>query len=114
MRERRRVRMPFRIDKLPAAFHARIRQEREQLHKTWEQIEVESPAWLEWRDVPANVRALFPGDRLPHSNLYRWYSRRVEQRPPRATYVPSGRDLDAALGEIRAVIARLLEERLAK
>jgi hypothetical protein len=109
--ERRHIRLPLRIDKLPAAFHARIRQEREQLHKTWEEMEAESAAWVEWQEVPAGVRVLFPGDRLSHSNLWRWYTRRVEQRPARSYFNP---DVDVALGEIRGVIVRLLEARAVK
>jgi hypothetical protein len=77
--ERREVRQPLKIDKLPLKMRDRIERER-QAGRTWTEIEESSPSWAkEWGEVPQDVQALFPGKRLPHSNLARWYDIRVEQ-----------------------------------
>ena len=76
--ERREVRQPLKIDKLPAEMQDRIRKERCS-GKTWLQIEAESPSWKEWEKCAAKAVELFPGKRLPHSNLQRWYDVRIEQ-----------------------------------
>ena len=76
--ERRRVRQPLKIDRLPVEIHDRIRASRDQ-GMTWGEIERDSPSWPQWEKADAAALALFPGQRLPHSNLRRWYDLRVEQ-----------------------------------
>jgi hypothetical protein len=76
--ERQRVRQPLKIDRLPMEIHDRILKTRAKA-MTWEEIERDSPSWNEWEKVDAKIAALFPGRKLPHSNLQRWYDLRVEQ-----------------------------------
>ena len=76
--ERRRVRQPLRLDRLPLALRDRIRAERAGGH-TWDEIERASPQWPEWEQATPEVLAAFPGRRLPHSNMQRWHDLRVEQ-----------------------------------
>jgi hypothetical protein len=77
--EARKVRQPLGIDRLPLAMQDHIRAARI-AGRTWMEIEEDSPSWKEWNDgVATEVYALFPGRRLPHSNLHRWYDLRVSQ-----------------------------------
>jgi hypothetical protein len=76
--ERRRARQPLRLDRLPLALLDRIRAERVN-GRTWDEIERASPQWPEWDQATPEALALFPGRRLPHSNLQRWHDLRVEQ-----------------------------------
>jgi hypothetical protein len=75
----RKVRQPLNIDRLPLLLQDRIRAERVD-GRRWLDIEADSPSWKEWESVDPGVQALFPGRRLPHSNLQRWYDLRIEQR----------------------------------
>jgi hypothetical protein len=77
--EPRLVRQPLKIDRLPQAMQERIRACRVSARMTWDEIERASPTWEEWKKVPIDVIELFPGMRLPHSNLQRWYDLRIEQ-----------------------------------
>jgi hypothetical protein len=77
--EKPQVRQPVKIDKLPTDFHQRI-QEKRSAGWTWAEIESDSQTWNDlWKKVDAKTAALFPGEKLPHSNLSRWYDLRVEQ-----------------------------------
>lgn len=76
--EKRQVRQPLKIDKLPAAMQERIIMARGRF-TSFDQIEAESPTWPEWKDAPTEVARLFPGKRIPATNLWRWYDVRVEQ-----------------------------------
>jgi hypothetical protein len=77
--EPRTVRQPLKIDRLPLAMQDKIRAERI-AGRTWQQIELDSPAWPEWTAVDPKLRALFPAHKLPETSLIRWYDIRVEQR----------------------------------
>lgn len=80
--EKRDVRQPLKIDQLPPLMHERIERERSRTtrpYPSWTVLETESPKWEEWEQVTPEVMALFPGKRLPHSNLARWWDLRVEQ-----------------------------------
>jgi hypothetical protein len=77
--EKPQVRQPLNIDRLPAEFHQLI-QEKRAVGWTWAEIESDSQTWKKlWEKVDAKTAALFPGGKLPHSNLSRWYDLRVEQ-----------------------------------
>lgn len=76
--EARKVRQPLGIDRLPVSMQDRIRAARI-AGRTWMEIEKQSPDWEEWNNVAEEIQALFPGRRLPHSNLHRWYDLRVSQ-----------------------------------
>jgi ribosomal protein S8 len=77
--EKPQVRQPLKIDKLPAGFHREI-QEKRASGWTWTEIESDSQTWKElWKSVDDKTKSLFPGLKLPHSNLSRWYDLRVEQ-----------------------------------
>lgn len=81
---------PPKIDKLPRYIRDAIVQLRSE-GRFWRQIEVLSarpfsenwPAdgggFVDWEAFPKEVLALFPGRRIPCSNLHRWYDLRVEQ-----------------------------------
>jgi hypothetical protein len=99
-----RVRQPLKIDKLPVAMRDRIQQERN-AGRTWIEIEELSPSFPEWKDVAPQVQALFPGMRLPHSNLARWWDLRVDQ--VRAEVM---RQAEAAKGLAIAFAGRGLKE----
>lgn len=87
--ERRLVRQPLKIDRLPQEIRDAIQALKSD--HTWEEIEELSamhfnPKWqsqgggfVDWEKLPAKVAALFPNRRLPHSNLQRWYDIRVRQ-----------------------------------
>jgi hypothetical protein len=77
--EKREVRQPLNIDKLPAEFHREIQKKRAN-GWTWTEIESDSQTWKElWNPVDEKIKALFPSLRLPKTNLQRWYDLRVEQ-----------------------------------
>ncbi len=77
--EARKVRQPLGIDRLPLKMQDRIRAARIS-GRTWMEIEEDSPNWPEWNEgVSIEAFDLFPGRRLPHSNLHRWYDLRVSQ-----------------------------------
>lgn len=76
--ERRLVRQPLKIDKLPLELRDRIQEERA-AGKTWAEIEDASPRFPEWNDISPEVQALFPDRRLPGRTLLRWWDLRVEQ-----------------------------------
>jgi hypothetical protein len=87
--EKRAVRQPLKIDRLPQDVRDAIQALKNE--HTWEEIEDLSamkfnPNWLtqgggfvDWDKLPAKILALFPGRKLPHSNLQRWYDLRVRQ-----------------------------------
>lgn len=66
------------MERLPQELLDRVMQERA-AGRTWDEIEELSPRFDEWQKTPEVVRAKFPGLRLPHSTLQRWYDLRVEQ-----------------------------------
>jgi hypothetical protein len=79
------VRQPLKMDKLPMELLDRVMQERA-AGRTWMEIEELSPRFEEWGKVEqANREAWllafksFPGGRIPHTTLSRWYDLRVEQ-----------------------------------
>ncbi len=76
--EKRKTRQPLKMDKLPSHILDRVMAERS-VGRTWEEIEDMSPRFEEWNKTEESVRANFPGLRLPHSTLQRWYDLRVEQ-----------------------------------
>jgi len=82
--EKRRTRQPLRIDRLPVEVREAIQQLRAQ-GKTWIEIEelsslpLNKGGFVNWDALPTSVLELFPGLRIPHSNLHRWYDMRVEQ-----------------------------------
>jgi hypothetical protein len=76
--EKRQINQPLKIDKFPTEVHQRIQELRAAGH-TWMEIEEMSAAFVKWDKLPAKVAALFPEQKLPHSNLSRWYDMRVEQ-----------------------------------
>ena len=87
--EKRAVRQPLKIDRLPQDVRDAIQALKNE--HTWEEIEDLSamkfnPNWLtqgggfvDWDKLPAKILALFPGRKLPHSNLQRWYDLRISQ-----------------------------------
>lgn len=77
--ERREVRQPLKIDRLPQAMRDQVLKLRAQEGLTWEQIEERSPKLDGWEEMPPKLLALFPARRLPHSSLQRWYDLRIEQ-----------------------------------
>ena len=77
--EKPRVNQPLNIDRLPQSMRDRIVSEHDKRGRPWLEIEAESPRWEEWKEVPQQVAEEFPGCRLPHSNLHRWYDLRVAQ-----------------------------------
>jgi hypothetical protein len=76
--EKRRTRQPLKMDKLPVELLDRVMQERA-AGRTWDEIEEMSPRFDEWKKTEEMVRAQFPGLKLPHTTLTRWYDLRVEQ-----------------------------------
>jgi hypothetical protein len=76
--ERPQVRQPLKIDKLSPEFREHIQSLRAE-NKTWLEIEELSPKFEQWNKETAEAKRLFPGLRLPHTNLSRWYDLRVEQ-----------------------------------
>jgi hypothetical protein len=92
MGEERLVHQPFKIDRLPAEVREAIRIVREE--HTWQEIEdlsalpfnpnwrTEGGGFVNWDSLRVSVQALFPGRRIPHSNLHRWFDVRVRQGTP--------------------------------
>lgn len=79
--EKREVRQPLKMDRLPQELLDRVMKERAD-GRTWEEIEELSPRFEEWGKVKESdvaVYELFPGGRIPHTTLQRWYDLRVEQ-----------------------------------
>jgi hypothetical protein len=76
--ERRSRRQRLLMDSLPLALLDRARAEHAAGH-TWGEIERDSPHWPEWEGAPPEMLAEFPGRRLPHSTVHRWYDLRVDQ-----------------------------------
>jgi len=73
------VRQPLKMDKLPTELLDRVMKERA-AGRTWLEIEEMSPRFEEWdKYTKPEIRAEFPGLKLPHTNLSRWYDLRVEQ-----------------------------------
>jgi hypothetical protein len=83
--ERRQVNQPLKIDRLTPSIHNAILVMRNQLGKTWEEIEALSAApmdkggFVDWKTLPASVQKQFPDHRIPHTTLHRWYDLRVSQ-----------------------------------
>lgn len=89
--EKRSVRQPLKIDRLPVEVRDAIQFLKNVRGKTWIEIEELSSLayqekWREqgggfvnWDSLPTEVLELFPDLRLPHSNLHRWYDLRVSQ-----------------------------------
>lgn len=76
--EPRKVKQPLKIDRLPGELREAIQSMRAS-GLTWVEIEDISPRMREWEGVPEETRKLFPGLRIPHSNLMRWWDLRIEQ-----------------------------------
>src|SRR5690348_14056126 len=76
--EKRRTRQPLKMDKLPAELLDRVMKERA-AGMFWKEIEDLSPRFEEWQKTSEEVRAQFPGLRIPHTTLHRWYDLRFEQ-----------------------------------
>jgi len=79
------VRQPLKMDKVPQLLLDRVMQERA-AGRTWMEIEELSPKFEEWGKVEQGNKdeyllafKLFPGGRIPHTTLQRWYDLRVEQ-----------------------------------
>jgi hypothetical protein len=66
------------MDKLPTELLDRVMNERA-AGRTWSEIEELSPRFEEWEKTSPDIRADFPGRKLPHSTLTRWHDLRVEQ-----------------------------------
>jgi hypothetical protein len=107
--ERRQVKQPLKIDRLPPEVRDQILWLRNRDGKTWEEIEAISAqpfdekkniGLVNWDALPAAVKKLFPEKRLAHSSLHRWYDLRVSQ---------VRRDVEA-----RSTIAREVAESFAK
>jgi hypothetical protein len=85
--EPRDTHQPLKIDKLPPIVHDTILALRNKTGKTWQEIEELSAepfgdgklGFVDWVNLPTPVRELFPGMRIPKSNLHRWYDIRVSQ-----------------------------------
>ncbi|MGO8759350.1 MAG: hypothetical protein ACLQG3_14620 [Terracidiphilus sp.] len=86
--ERRQVKQPLKIDKLPPEVHDRILVLRDRENKTWEEIEAISAqpfdqkkgtGLVDWDRLPAPLKKLFPEKRLGHSTLHRWFDLRRTQ-----------------------------------
>jgi hypothetical protein len=76
--EKRKVRQPLKMDRLPAELMDRVLQERA-AGRTWMEIEDMSPRFDEWKKADSKVIAKFPEMKLPHTTLLRWHDLRVEQ-----------------------------------
>jgi hypothetical protein len=83
--ERRKVRQPFYIDRLPPAVHQEILRLHNEKNTSWEQIEAlsaekpENGGFVKWDELPRSTLEKFPNLRIPRSNLQRWFDVRVEQ-----------------------------------
>ncbi len=89
--EKRKTEQPLKIDRLPSHITDAILYLRNEVGKTWMEIEALSAepylkdwkagegGFVDWNAVPLNVLELFPDMRLPHTTLHRWYDIRVAQ-----------------------------------
>lgn len=77
--DKRQTRQPLKIDRLPLEFRDEIRRMRTEDGMSWQEIEEISPKLKFWEIVQDEVKQIFPGLKLPHSNLQRWYDLRIEQ-----------------------------------
>jgi hypothetical protein len=89
--DRRQRQQPLKIDQLPPETRDAIQYLKNARGKTWQEIEeisslAYSEKWaqgragfVDWEKLDPAVRKLFPGRRLPHTNLHRWYDLRVTQ-----------------------------------
>lgn len=89
--EKRAVRQPLKIDRLPVEIRDAIQYLKNVRGKTWMEIEELSSlaynekwakdggGFVNWETLPLDVLELFPDMRLPHTNLHRWYDLRVSQ-----------------------------------
>lgn len=88
--ETRKTKQPLKIDRLPTEVIDAILFLRNTRGKPWLEIEAQSAekyskSWklkggfVNWAKMPADVLALFPLKKLPHSNLQRWWDLRVSQ-----------------------------------
>lgn len=85
--EKRKTNQPLNMDRLPPYVHDVILQLRNRRGKTWEEISALSAepfgegkaGFVDWAKLPADVRKLFPGKRIPRTTLHRWYDLRVDQ-----------------------------------
>ena len=66
------------MDRVPEQLRDRVMKERA-AGRTWSEIEEMSPRFEEWQQTAPEIRIQFPGLRLPHTTLQRWYDLRVEQ-----------------------------------
>jgi hypothetical protein len=69
---------PLLIDRLSNDVHNEILRLRA-TGNTWPQIEELSREFVPWDELPPLLVEKFPGRKLPHSNLHRWYDLRVDQ-----------------------------------
>lgn len=88
--ERRAVKQPLKIDRMPMDVRNAILELRDQ-GKTWVEIEELSSlpyskqwrqdkgGFVNWDALPIDVLELFPKLRLPHTNLHRWHDLRFNQ-----------------------------------
>jgi len=89
--EKRKTRQPLKIDQLPETVREAIVSLRNDRFKTWEQIEELSAksyshewnkdggGFIDWPSIDPELLDDFPGLKLPHSSLQRWYDLRVSQ-----------------------------------
>lgn len=85
--EKRETNQPLKIDRLPVKTPDAILILRNQLGKTWDEIESLSaepvgqgkPGFVEWDKLDPEILALFPHRRIPRSTLHRWYDIRISQ-----------------------------------
>jgi hypothetical protein len=76
--DKRKANLPLNIDRLPKEVHEDILRLRAE-GKTWIEIEAESREFVPWDDFAPELVRKFPGRKIPHSNLHRWYDLRVDQ-----------------------------------
>jgi hypothetical protein len=74
----RELKRPLNVDKLPQEVRDTILKLRAE-GRTWPQIEEESREFVPWDTLAPLLVERFPGKKIPHSNLHRWYDLRVEQ-----------------------------------
>ncbi|MCU1308242.1 MAG: hypothetical protein JWN45_2937 [Acidobacteriaceae bacterium] len=76
--DKRQVRQPLHIDKLPVEVRDEIQKLKAEGY-TWSEIEERSAKFVKWEELPTRVLELFPQMHIPRSNLQRWYDLRIEQ-----------------------------------
>jgi len=82
--ERRQIRQPLKIDALPLETRDEICRLRNAVGRSWMEIEELSRIFVPWDHLGAAVIAKFPGRKLGHTILHRWYDLRVEQKAKEA------------------------------